>query len=358
MSIKNIALPGPALILPVLVLALLAAVCSASSGDTNKTGTDGTVTITDMLGRKVTMPKTIHRVLALHPIPTGLLAILAPQDQVSIDSYFQRSLKTHDLYTDDEYKRLSNLPVTGVYFTGISAEQIIELHPDVVITMVNDKNIDREQQQTGIPFFAVSKAPTSSYETTIRLVGQIVGQQKRAGEMAGFWAETVQSVENTTAKTTRHPTVLYTGKNGHTTSVPGRNTVFGSTIDTAGGQSVGDELPSAFASNESNPVSMEQVVKWNPDIIIASGAASRNTIMTDPQWHALKAVQTGHVYAPRAFAGLDGLQAVLGMVWTQGVLIEGDDAAAEARLTSLMQSYYQLFYGHTLTASQIGEPAR
>ncbi len=341
-----------------VVLALLVAGRSASGSGANQDGSGGTVTIIDMRGRKVTMPKTIHRILALHPIPTGLLAILAPQDQVSIDSYFQRSLKTHELYTEDEYKRLSNLPVTGVYFTGLSIEQILELHPDVVITMVGDKNIDKEQQLTGIPFFAVSKAPTSSYATSIRLVGQIVGQQKRADEMADFWAKTVQSVEDATAKATRHPTVLYTGKNGHTTSVPGKNTVFGSTIDTAGGQSVGDQLPSAFASNESNPVSMEQIIKWNPDVIIASGAAARNTIMTDSQWQMLHAVRAGHVYTPRAFAGLDGLQAVLGMVWAQGVLLEGDDDAAEAHLTSVMQSYYKLFYGHALTAEQLAEPAR
>jgi iron complex transport system substrate-binding protein len=283
---------------------------------------------------------------------------LAPQDEVSVDSYFQRSLKTHELYTDAEYERLSNLPVTGTYFNGLSIEQILELHPDVVITMLADKNIDKEQQQTGIPFFAVSKAPTSSYETTIRLVGEIVGQEKRADEMADFWAKTVRSVEDATAKATRHPTVMYTGKNGGATSTPGKNTVFGSTIDTAGGQNVGDQLPSAFASSESAAVSLEQVVNWNPDVIIASGAAAKNEIVTDPQWHALNAVEAGHVYAPRAFAGLDGLQAVLGMVWVQGVLLEGDDATAEAHLTSLMQSYYQLFYGHTLTAAQIAEPAR
>ncbi len=338
--------------------ALIVALALLSAGCPGMGESGGTVTITDMLGRKVTMPRTIHRVLALHPIPTGLLAIMAPQAQVSVDSVFQRSLKTHgSLYTTDEYERLTHLPVTGVYFNGMSAEQILELHPDVVITMVGDSNIDREQQQTGIPFFAVSKAPTSSYETTIRLVGQIVGEQKRADEMADFWAKTVQSVEDTAAKASRHPTVMYVGKNANTLGVPGRNTVFGSSIDTAGGQNVGDQLPAAFASRESNTVSIEQVVRWNPDVIIASRAATREEIMTNPQWSTLRAVQAGHVYTPRAFAGLDGLQAVLGMVWVQGVLLQGDDSTAEAHLTPVMQSYYKLFYGHALTAEQIAEPA-
>lgn len=340
------------------VLAVPVVIFCAFGAGSNEHEAGGTVTITDMLGRKVTMPKTIHRVLALHPIPTGLLAIMAPQEQVSVDSYFHRSLETHEFeYTAAEYKRLSSLPVTGVYFNGLSTEQILVLHPDVVITMRGDTNIEKEQQQTGIPFFAVSKAPTSSYATTIRLVGQIVGQQKRGDEMADFWAKTTQSVQDKAAKASHHPTVLYTGKNGNMTGTPGKNTVFGSTLDTAGGQNVGDQLPQAFAARESNTVSMEQVAQWNPDIIIASGAEAKNKIMTDPQWRMLKAVEARRVYVPRAFAGLDGLQAVLGMVWVQGVLLEGDDAAAEAHLTSVMQSYYKLFYGHTLTAAQIAQPA-
>lgn len=340
-----------------IVLAFFICASSAFGGDSKKGGSGVTIMITDLLGRQVTVPKTIHRVLALHPIPTGLLAIMAPERQVSIDSYFQRSLKRHDLYTAAEYERLSSLPVTGVYFSGFSAEQIVELHPDVVITMASDANIDKEQEQTGIPFFAVSKAPTSNYAATIRLVGQIIGQEKRASEMAGFWTKTVQWVEDAAGKATHHPTVMYTGKDASTITTPGKNTVFGSTLDTAGGQNVSDELPAAFASKESNTVGMEQVIKWNPDVIIASGAAAKNKIMSDPQWHILKAVQSGRVYAPRAFAGLDGLQAVLGMVWVQGVLLQGDDTAAEDHLTSVMQSYYELFYGHILTAAEIAQPA-
>lgn len=333
----------------------------SSAASDSSAATSGTVTITDMLGRKVTMPRTINRILALHPIPTGLLAIMAPQKQVSIDMVFQKSLANNQpQYTPEEYQRLSGLPVTGVYFKGLSTEQILELHPDVVITMVGDPNIDKEQQQTGIPFFAVSKAPTSSYETTIRLVGQIIGQQQRADELADFWAKTVDGVVARTAQLpdADRPTVMYTGQNGDILGTPGKNTVFGSTIDTAGGKNVGDQLPTADAATESNTVTIEQIIKWNPDIIIASGAATKAKIMSDPQWKTLKAVQSKHVYAPRAFAGLDGLQAVLGMVWVQGIVADGDSAAAEQHLTDVVQSYYTLFYGHPLTDEQIAQEAK
>jgi hypothetical protein len=45
--------------------------CSGSAGDAGGNRSQ-TVTVTDMSGRHVTMPKIVHCILALHPIPTTL----------------------------------------------------------------------------------------------------------------------------------------------------------------------------------------------------------------------------------------------------------------------------------------------
>jgi iron complex transport system substrate-binding protein len=219
--------------------------CSGSDADVEGNGTQ-TVTIADMLGRKVTMPKVVHRILALHPIPTTVLELLAPHQIVSIDTVFARSLKPDDArFTAEQMSSLKSLPLAGVDFKGFNPEQLITLHPDVVITMTGDINIDREQKQTRIPFFAVSKVPTVSYETTIRLIGQIVGRADRANQMAAFWTRHVAAVQARTATvaTSRRPKVLYTAKNGDVVGIPGKQTVFGSTIDTAGGRYLGDQVP-------------------------------------------------------------------------------------------------------------------
>jgi len=44
---------------------------------------------------------------------------------------------------------------------------------------------------------------------------------------------------------------------------------------------------------------MEQVIKWNPDVIICGTAPNienKHKIMTDPQWSGIKAVKDGKVY--------------------------------------------------------------
>jgi iron complex transport system substrate-binding protein len=313
-----------------------------------------------MLGRNVAMPKNIHRVLALHPIPTTLLELLAPKQIVSVDTVSARSLKSDDArFTPQQMASLKSLPVTGVYFKGFDPEELVKLRPDVVLTMTGDNNIEREQKQTGIPFFAVSKAPTASYETTIRLIGQIVGKRDHADQMAAFWAQSIASVQARTATVPpqRRPKVIYTGKNGDILGIPGKSTVFGSTIETAGGNYVGDTLPVGHAAAENNPVSIEQIVTWDPDVIIAASTGTKTRIMNDSRWRTIKAVRDGRAYVPPQYGGLDGLQAVLGMVWTQGVLLRYDDANARSTVAATMQNYYNLFYGHSLTSTQIDQLA-
>jgi iron complex transport system substrate-binding protein len=348
------------MVVAAVFVALLCFIACSRPGAENKGNDAQTITITDMLGRNVTMPKDVHRILALHPIPTALLALLAPQQIVSIDTVFAHTLKDDDArFTAEQMSSLKSLPVTGAYFKGFDPEQLVKLRPDVVITMTGDTNIDREQTRTRIPFFALSKAPTASYETTIRLIGQIVDRQDRADQMAAFWAQNTASVQAKTATVpARHrPTVMYTGKNGDILGIPGKDTVFGSTINAAGGRYVGDSLAASHADTENNPISIEQVMTWDPDIIIVATTGIRNRIFDDPRWRTVRAVQNDQVYVPPQYGGLDGLQAVLGMVWTQGVLLDYADAKSRATTAAAMQAYYLLFYGHPLTSTQIDQPA-
>ena len=344
----------------VIVAAVIALTgCSESGAPARGSGAQN-IAVTDMLGRKVLLHGQIHRILALHPIPTTLLELLAPTRIVSVDTVFARSLKPDDArFTPEQMSSLKSLPITGVYFKGLDPEQLVKLHPDVVITMTGDTNIEREQMQTRIPFFAVSKAPTTSYETTIRLIGQIVGQADRADQMAAFWAQKIASVQARTSAVpaSKRPTVMYTGKNGDILGIPGKETVFGSTIETAGGRYVGEALPVGHADTENNPVSFEQLITWDPAVIIVASTTGKDKIMNDPRWRQIRAVRDGRVYVPPKYGGLDGLQAVLGMVWTQGVSLDHDDANARAAIADAMQHYYTLFYGHTLTTTQVGELA-
>ncbi len=340
--------------------ALLLVGCSSSTpSDGGSSQADAsTRTVTDMLDRKVVVPQQVDRVLALHPIPTTLIARLAPDAQVSVDTVYQNRYLTDtslQVYTPDRLTALKALPVTNVYFKEPSDEQLLELDPDVVITMVGDQQIDERQDQLGIPTVAVSKSPIAVYEQTIRLVGQVVGNEKDADAMADFWRDTAAAVQTETDKVpqSERPTVMYTGQNGNLLVTPGSSTVFGTSITQAGGKNVGDSLSGTDV--EANEISIEQVIAWDPDIIIAASQEVKDQIMAAPEWAPLSAVQNDKVVVPPAYASMDGLTAVVGMVWAQGVLLHGDDADAQDHLAEVMREYYTLYFERDITDAEIAQ---
>lgn len=357
-----------------VLLPVLLAACGGSGTDQSATTSSSgaaasaqaspasaNITMTDMLNRSVTIPSHITRILALHPIPSFVLWRLAPDKQVSVDMVFQSGNLTDSApryYSDADLEKLKKLPVTGVYFKGLDPEQVAGLKPDLVITMTGDPQIDRLQQQLSIPFFAVSKAPLDSYEETIRLLGKIVGNEADANKMADFWTQTIQEVTAEASKIPddQRPKVLYVGKGNDILATPGKDTVFGSSIDLAGGKNLGDQL--ANPQNESNAVSPEQILEWNPDVIIAATETAKQRIMGDPAWQSLNAVKNGKVYVPSQYGGLDGIQAIMGLVWTQGILLHGNDAASQATFANKMQAFYSLFYKREITPEEIAQPAK
>ncbi len=314
--------------------------------------------ITDFDQRTVTMPAQVNRVLGLHPVSTYAIWRLAPDKLISVDWVFQwmylQSTSTKYL-SDADIAKLSKLPVTGTFFAKMNTEQVISLKPDVIITLDSDINVDKLQQQAKIPVVAVGKEPLSGYEDTFRMVGKIVGNGQEADKLADFWDKTLKTAQAETAKVpdSKKLKVFYTGKLGNVLTTVGKNTIMGSVIDMAGGINLGDQL--SDTGNESATVSMEQILAWNPDIIIVATEGGKQQIMNDPRWKNLTAVKEGKVYVPPQYGDLDSVQSILGLVWTQGLLLHNNDAASKAYLAQEMKAYYPLFFNRQITDQQINQ---
>lgn len=347
----------------ILLMALVAA-CGGS--DDNNTEASGTpAAMTDQANRSVEVPEEVERVVSVHPMGTYLVWRLTPEKQANVDQVFSiinleqdaASKYSHSLTLPDEaLDPLRELPVTPTYFMGLDAEQIIGLDPDVVLTMNGDTEADASQDQMGIPFFALSKAPMESIEETIRNVGKIVGNEEQATEMADFWADTLAEVaERADAAEGEPPTVMYTGQGGEPGTTPGSDTIFGSLIDLAGGKNVADELPDT--SNEGNEISPEQVATWDPDMIIAADTGVREKLQQDPRWKGLRAVREDNVMVSPNLARLDGYNALVGLVWSQLIFSGASEAEIRETLDPTLKKFYELFYDRTVTDEEIAEPA-
>ena len=340
----------------VLVFAFLLSGCGSSttaSKQDKAADKKKNTTITDLANRKVKFPSTINKISCIHPIPSQMLWRLSPKKMASIDSQF---LDRMLFMTDAEKKRLKSLPMTGVFNNGdMSTEQMLTIKPDLIISLKKDTKIDSEQQSYAAPIVAASKDSLAEYEASWRLIGKIVGNEKEGNELADYWHSTVTKVTNITSKIPKKDKLKVYYAQPSVTSTVGSKTIMASIIREAGGINLYDtiSISKADEENESVNTAMEQILSWNPDVIIAKTAKARDQILSDPQWQNTNAVKNKRVYATLKYEMLDRIQSLMGLVWTADTLYPNK---VKIDLDKETKTFYSKVYlTKDITDEQIGE---
>lgn len=91
-------------------------------------------------------------------------------------------------------------------------------------------------------------------------------------------------------------------------------------LDVAGGKNANTESTTA---NAQATFSMEQVISWNPDVIITGKAGEAEKILADPAWADINAVKNQKVYVnPKGVFGWDryGVEELLQVQWAAAML--------------------------------------
>lgn len=316
----------------------------------------GTNEVMDFSGVAVALPARVERIACIHPIFTYMSWRIAPDKIVSVDKIFSAQYLSEGglkVFNEADLKFLKSLPVTGVFFSGVDSEQILGLRPDALVTITNDANIDKLRKQLGIPIVVVSKSRIQDYEESFRILGKVLGRSDEAGKLADYWHGVIASYERK-AKDSRPPRVLHIATGG-ITSVIGGQTIMGSIVELAGGANVSADLP-GDARQETISVSLEQILAWDPEVIVTQNEAQRTTILSDPAWREVSAVKAKRVYAQLKYAKVDGLTSLMSLKWYDFILHHPEDKAALGALHADMKDFYRVFYRYEIGDAQLVEP--
>jgi iron complex transport system substrate-binding protein len=256
--------------------------------------------------------------------------------------------------------RYGELPELG-RLTGrgntVNLENVVRLMPDLVLD-VGDTSptyvslADRVQEQTHIPAVLIRGRLVDTADT-LRNAGSVLGVSERAEMLARYAEGVLVGVRTETAKippASRPSVYLARGPHGLETAVAG--SIGSEVVDLVGARNV--------AGRETAPrtiveVSAEQILAWQPDVILAVDRRFNATVRTDPVWREVKAVQTGNIhFAPDLpFSWLDNPPApnrLIGLLWLGKLLYPSafqQDIRAEAR------RFYALFYQQEPTDAQL-----
>lgn len=293
---------------------------SVMQGETvsNNTVSD-TWVATDLTGRKVTLPVGITKISVLHPIPCQMVWRLAPEKLASIDKQFTRRL---EFMSVNEKKRLLSLPINGEFHRDMNMEEILAVNPQVVITLTKDMEIESEQEKVGIPFVATSKDTLKGIANSWRLIGKLVGNEKEGNELGDYWDETIKKVTDQTLKINGNDKLKVYYAQSDIVNTVGSKTIMASIISLAGGISFMEANPQiqSMNANEIIKVSLEQIYKWNPDVIITKTVKGRDEILSSDAWKNIVAVKNKRVYASTKYEMLDQTQSLMGLLWTAKIL--------------------------------------
>lgn len=312
-------------------------------------------TITDSAGRKVVVPDRIDRVFVAGPPASVLLYTLAPDAMVGWIR--QPTAAEKEFLTAPAL----DLPETG-RLTGrgdtVSLERLVAAKPNLVVdfgsvteTYVSLAN--RVQEQTGIPYVLIDGS-FSATPASLRLAGGILDRAGRAATLAAYAEKTFALVDAVLARVPadKRPRVyLARGREGLETG--GRGSINTEIIERVGGVNVAEGL--GGRGNTAN-ASLEQIIAWQPDVIITLDRAFHQGVKTKPGWNQVRAVAENKVYlAPSLPWGwIDAPPSVnrlIGLRWLLATFYPGEagiDLPADTRV------FYALFYGMTPDASQLG----
>ena len=324
-----------------LIAALSLTACAQSAGRV----------FTDSTGREVTVDQEISRIAVTGPLGQIVVFAIAPDMLVGIPGAWNPTAKA---YLDEQYY---NLPVLGQLYGGkgdLNLEELLKAAPQVVIDIGEPKDsiaqdMDALTEQTGIPFVHIS-AYLEHMDETYTMLGELLGLEEEAGVLAET-CERIYSRAVEMMQGVEKVNMLYvTGENG--LNVLANGGYHSGVIDMmANNVAVVENVSSKGTGNE---VDMEQILNWNPDVIVFSENSIYDTVGDDPVWQSVSAIESGRYYevpfGPYNWIGQPpAVQRLLGMMWLGKLLYP---QAADYDLYDEVAQYYQLFYHCDLTREQ------
>lgn len=357
------------LLLPIvlLLLALLLPACGTDSGQVKDTSevTDETTAVaepteeevstrefTDSTGRTVTIPAKVTKIAVSGPLSQLYVLPLCPEMMVGVTGVFSDEAA---LYLPQKYLDLPNLGQLYGSKGEMDLEALLAAAPDVVIDVGEAKksiieDMDALTEQTGIPFVHIDATVETAPET-YRKLGELTGKIDKAEELAEWCETTYETMTEMMTKVDadgKRKTLLYClGDAGVNVIAEGSFQAETINFMSTNLAVIEDVVPSGGG----NEVDIEQIMNWDPEIIVFNAESIYDTVGSESSWSGVTAIKSGNFYEVPAgpygwLSSPPSVQRYLGLLWLGELLYP---EYTEYDFKAEIIRYYKLFYDCELT---------
>lgn len=276
-------------LLAIMTALLMVAGCGTENASQGKQS--DTRVVKDIEGTEVTIPKDITKVADLWHANNQVVLMLGGADTLVSTTKNVQGLP----WFAKVYPRIKEIPAP-VKGTDVQMEEIQKVNPQVVLA--SNKSQIEMARNAGIPAVRVNFADYDGLRKTVNITADVLGGKAPdiAKQYIAYLDGKIKFAEDKTKAISDadRPSVLHIVGGDDLLKVDGHKTIIDEWIRYAGGKNA------ITADGPQITVTIEEIVKANPDIIIIGGTQSRKGIeqlMNDPQWASLKAVQNGRIYS-------------------------------------------------------------
>lgn len=300
--------------------------------------------IGDTPGREVSVPKSIARVYGASPPITCLIYALDPSLLAGLNFPFWPE--------QDPYLRpgIADLPVLGGWFGQgniPNVETLAQIKPDLVL-LWDSGFFDVAKGvamlgKIGIPAVPIKLDTLADYPAALRLAGRLLGREQRAAQLSEYIERTLDDVArlNRIPESERVRVYYAEGPDGLNSDCD--QSFHTEVINLVAGRNVYRCSPKDHYGMER--LSLEQVMAYDPEVILIQDQGFYDRVYTDPRWRSIRAVKDRRVhrvpYLP--FNWLDrppSFMRALGVKWLAYHLYP---ERYPLDLSSEIKSFYRLF---------------
>ena len=315
--------------------------------------------ITDMAGRKVTVPaaENIESVFSAGPVAAIFLYMVVP------DKLLGWNYELNDVEKSIILDKYQDLPNFGMG-DAVNYEAVIAANPTIAINSgkINDAMVsdcDALSESLGIPVVAVDNELNNSAEA-FRFMGELLGVEDHAEELAQYAEQVFTDINALSDIPEEKKVSVYFGNGEDSLETAPRGSQHAQILDVINAVNVADlEL----GDGSRVQISAEQLLAWDPDVIVVngepkadkSGSSAAEDILSNPDYASLKAVQDQKVYGtPNApFSWVDrpaGPNRLIGMRWFSALIYP---EYIKCDINEEIHKFFDLFYHVDLSDEQL-----
>ena len=348
--------------------------CSSSSSSSSSkanasssaaSSSSDTITITDQAGNEVTLPKDIKRIAVcdILPLPSVLTVFFNSGDKIVGMSEPSMTAAKNGLL-GELYPEILKADTGFIKDSEVNTEELLKLKPDVVFYGASNPEMGDKLREAGFNAVAISvnKWEYNTIETLnnwIDLLSQIFPEDAKADVVKKHSEEVYKMVQDRVKDIpdNERANVFFLFKYDETSIATSGNSFFGSWWAKAiGAKNVADDIE----KDNAVPVNMEQIYKYNPDIIFMTNFTQAqpkdlyNSTIGSNDWSKVKAVEDKKVYKMplgmyRSYT--PGADTPMTLLWLAKTTYP--DKFKDIDLTKEVKDYYKEVFGVDLTDKQV-----